>query len=550
MIFYIHIIIDSHFSVPSIFRIHSPFAGSTDVGCVVSPPGFLFQTMVFTSTGTTTLEDIIAYTGFIDPSVDLKNCVKDTLLRYISHLISELKSKTNAMNELKGVFNGAISSVTTSTETLHNSIELLSANPKVDNEFSKKLDTIESSLESINKKCVNVNVTSPDPNMKDGPRSIPITCDPYKEKAENVLPPDVYKEISEFLPTANYKAVGDQREVCYVGDFKYRYTGGHHEPAEIPGPVKNVIDVIKDKYETSKRKIISCMMTKYKDGDSHCPMHSDNERTIDPDSDIVTISIGCDRTMGFKSTEDPNKTATVPLPDNSLIVFSRTSQEYWQHSIPKTTEPTGVRYSLTFRIISPYFVNSTLIIGDSNTRDINFGEGMNCLGKWVPGKRIKASRIEDIPAPEDIAPFRNVIIHTGVNDINRSNAHSVEHLAVQLEQKCAAIHRRYPKTRIMLSPALPTKSYNININVSKFNECIVQLSRKHHNLILVDNSEFLNFNSYLLKDEYHSRKSGDLLHLGKLGLRCFAMSLKSYILGTNLYINQSMNFGQAFYSLS
>ena len=133
-----------------------------------------------------------------------------------------------------------------------------------------------------------------------------------------------------------------------------------------------------------------------------------------------------------------------------------------------------------------------------------------------------------------------------MNDINRNNACSPVQLAAQLEQKCAAIHKVYPKTKIFLSPALPTKSHDINIDVSNFNEYVVKLSKKHHNLFLIDNSIFLDSRTNLLKDEYHSRRPGDLLHLGKLGLRCFAMSLKSYILGRKLLINNSM---KAFTSL-
>ena len=292
-------------------------------------------------------------------------------------------------------------------------------------------------------------------------------------------------------------------------------------------------------------KITSCLASKYKDGQHYCPAHSDNEKSIAPASDIFTLSIGVDRDIIYTHIKNGVK-KTQKLSDNTLLVFSRASQEYWKHEIPKDDEVTGVRYSLTFRYNTPYEINSTLIIGDSNTRHINFGDGPNTLGKWVPGSRIKASRVKDIPSATDILPYRNVIIHTGVNDINVFNPVRADVLARELERKCSDIHKRYPTTKIFLSPALPTKDYNLNMRISDFNEHVVSLSKKHHNLILIDNSIFLDSHTALLKDDYHSMRHGDLLHLGKHGLRRFAVSLKSYVLGKSLNIHRSLNYRQAF----
>ena len=465
-------------------------------------------------------------------------CTKELAFLLCQKLFNTIAGMETAMDKLSEAFQATIKGI---TEREINGIVAPI------NETLKAVDTkIDEVTESVKNNSCNKNSgdNPTDSSISKSPKLESIKCEPYSTKIDQILPTEVYTEVSEFLPTIPYVAVNNQREVQYYGDFQYDYTGGYHDAADIPEPIKKVMTVLETKF---KGKVAnSCMATMYKDGESYCPMHSDNESTIGPTSDIYTVSFGADRIMEFRRSDGSIERVELPLEDNSLVVFSRTSQEHWQHSIPKTSESTGIRYSLTFRLIKPYYVNSTLLIGDSNTRYINFGEDKNCLGKWVPGERIKAGRIEDIPAPENIAPYRNIIIHTGVNDVNRYNSCSAVDLAAQLEQKCAAIHKVYPKTKIFLSPALPTKSHDINVDVSNFNEHVVQLTKKHRNLILIDNSIFLDSRTNLLNREYHSRRPGDLLHLGKLGLRCFAMSIKSNILGRKLHINNSM---KAFTSL-
>ena len=36
----------------------------------------------------------------------------------------------------------------------------------------------------------------------------------------------------------------------------------------------------------------------------------------------------------------------------------------------------------------------------------------------MPGKRVKVGHIDAIPDPEKIGPYRNIVIHTGINNIN------------------------------------------------------------------------------------------------------------------------------------
>ena len=479
-------------------------------------------------TAASTAKDIKDYTGAIDASADLKEVKKCELLKYINHLRTSLTAKIEVIDELKETFAETLKGITTATTSM------------ID-----KTQELQNTITEVKQKNVS---TVPGTSIRNENDLNTVEAEPYNSLSENALPEELYKDIYEnVLPGLNYKTMGDgQRDVCYFGKYNYRYKGGNHDPAPYPPQIKQFLDEILKSCDVEA----SVMVSRYNDQDSYCPSHSDNEWTLAPNSDILTVSFGDLRDMEFEKIGNPGRKITLPLPANSLLSFSRASQEHWRHAIPKSATVKGPRYSLTVRINSPYNINSTLIIGDSNTKYINFGEGPNCLGKWVPGERIQAGRIKDIPVPEKLAPYRNIIIHTGVNDVNRFNSKPANQLGSELQQKVVAILKTYPRTKIFLSPALPTRSYELNNKVSDYNEQIVSLTKTHHNIILIDNEIFLDSNTYLLKEEYSSKRYNDLVHLGGMGVRSFAMSLKSYVMGKNQHIRNSMNYNQAFYSSS
>ena len=81
---------------------------------------------------------------------------------------------------------------------------------------------------------------------------------------------------------------------------------------------------------------------------------------------------------------------------------------------------------------------------------MKFGEGKGTLGVWMPGKRVEAFHIEDIPDPLTIGPYRNFVIHTGVNNIKRRDRRSNCSLVNEMENKCKNILEVYPRSRIYL----------------------------------------------------------------------------------------------------
>ena len=310
----------------------------------------------------------------------------------------------------------------------------------------------------------------------------------------------------------------------------------------MPKPILDVVELIHDKFPNSM-KPNTCLINVYDSGTQHIPRHSDNEPEIAPESDIFTLTLGATRSLVFSSLIVTNAdSVSIPLKDNSLLSFSRSSQADWAHSIPPDSSIKEKRISFTFRCLSPHNRNSVLVIGDSNTRDLSFGSGKGKMGVWMPGKRIEAKRIENIPSPDSLAPYSNFIVHVGVNDIN-FRKETDDTLASLYESKCRAILDVYPECRLFVSLLPPTKSFELNKACSGFNICLGKMVMNLKSLGKVDIIEhhyLLDSHGYLDptlgRHVFDQRigvltpKHADAVHLGKEGIRLLVRAFKGKII--------------------
>ena len=352
----------------------------------------------------------------------------------------------------------------------------------------------------------------------------PTPAKPYTKLTHGFLKSMYLNELKEWLDNQEFTQLGN-REVLYIGDYDYWYGKVKHKAFTAPPIIRAIIDFLNDKTGST---VNSCLITRYADGKCTCPEHEDNEGVINPASDIHTLSIGKTRKMTLRQkTKDGNIVAEeVELPENSLLTFSRKSQDYFTHEIPADVNVDEVRYSLTFRDIKPFYLNSTCLIGDSNCHWMKFGSNQKmCFGKWIPGESIFTPKIFDIPGPEALLPYRNIIINVGINDLTTSAPLPPSALVNQLELKCHAIHQVYPNTKILLTAVLPTRSERVNSWVKEFNHHLRVLSTKHVNLKFLDTHDmFCKSPNGPLAEQYASKRHFDIKHLNGYGI----LTLKNF----------------------
>lgn len=135
------------------------------------------------------------------------------------------------------------------------------------------------------------------------------------------------------------------RLTAWYGDKGYTYSGLYNAPQ----PWLPVLLELKERVEqVSGHRYNSVLLNLYRSGQDSMGWHSDDEKELAPG--IASLSFGGERTFAFRhryQKEQPPVRLT--LQHGSLLLMQGTTQQYWQHQVPKTARAVEPRINLTFR---------------------------------------------------------------------------------------------------------------------------------------------------------------------------------------------------------
>jgi alkylated DNA repair dioxygenase AlkB len=224
---------------------------------------------------------------------------------------------------------------------------------------------------------------------------------PYSQYSEDFLSNQELSDLTSFLQeavTAN-KFVNENGHSVLSYGKPYHYTGSQtpSHPEAIPPELTKIIDklTVELKLDQPPNSVLINHYPKCEPGEtaSFLASHSDDEPVILPDSNIVTLSIGAARNIVFKPIHDANTgESTLELKGNSVYSMTRKSQAWFRHRIPAPEGGSQERFSISFRTVDEKLQRSTVIQGDSNTKEILFGEGSGKVGASYPGQRVKCAK--------------------------------------------------------------------------------------------------------------------------------------------------------------
>jgi len=140
------------------------------------------------------------------------------------------------------------------------------------------------------------------------------------------------------------------RKVAWFGDENYSYAYSGKTRTALPWT-----PALLDLRQTIQARVgavfNSCLLNLYHSGDEGMGWHSDDERSLVSGHPIASVSFGAERKFSFRHKRSA-ETVSVLLENGSLLVMAGTTQNCWQHSIPKTKRVTSPRINLTFRSIA------------------------------------------------------------------------------------------------------------------------------------------------------------------------------------------------------
>lgn len=87
----------------------------------------------------------------------------------------------------------------------------------------------------------------------------------------------------------------------------------------------------------------------YRDGNDSVAWHGDTVgRSSTEDTMVAILSLGATRVLALRP-RNGGRSLRLPQSHGDLIVMGGSCQRTWEHSVPKTTKPTGPRISIQFR---------------------------------------------------------------------------------------------------------------------------------------------------------------------------------------------------------
>ena len=347
----------------------------------------------------------------------------------------------------------------------------------------------------------------------------------------------------------NYTNVNGRKVASFGEDYKYAGSPNSNI-SDIPDWLKLIIDKVHGSDEYKDAQINQVVINRYT-GKTHLPEHSDDEDTIRPESTILTLTLGHQMEIIFKDKVSGREEKISPE-NGCLYAMSKSSQHFWTHRIVESDIEDSVRTSITFRSVGQNYKNSTLILGDSNTKHLKFSTSVQnkqgTFGYKLPGKRVETFHIKNID-PNKCIGYQNILIHCGINDI-RDNSPGRESTDPEpsdtnayfqnLIQKITEIKLTCPYASVFISPILPTRNLNLNSRVVQFNHLLfdfISNDVRGEGVRSLNLSEFLDERTGILRDDLRVWDSSaqcyskrDILHIGKTGIRLLAGCIRDGIL--------------------
>ena len=88
----------------------------------------------------------------------------------------------------------------------------------------------------------------------------------------------------------------------------------------------------------------------YRDGRDSVAPHNDHLNELRKGFPIALVSLGATRRMTIRAKAPPRRPIHVDLAAGSLLLMDYATQLHYTHGVPKTTEATGERISMAFRV--------------------------------------------------------------------------------------------------------------------------------------------------------------------------------------------------------
>ena len=140
-----------------------------------------------------------------------------------------------------------------------------------------------------------------------------------------------------------------RRKTAWYGDQPFCYTYSKIKRTALPW-TDELLEIKRIVENKEAAEFNSCLLNFYHDGDDGMGWHSDNEKELEKNGVIASVSLGAERKFSFKHKKTKEK-IDMMLRNGSLLVMKEQIQTHWMHQLPRSKKIKEQRINLTFRTI-------------------------------------------------------------------------------------------------------------------------------------------------------------------------------------------------------
>ena len=136
---------------------------------------------------------------------------------------------------------------------------------------------------------------------------------------------------------------------CWIADqgMEYGYSNMTMKPRPWTPLLKRAKKLVERKLNVSFNSVL---LNFYRDGQDSNAWHSDDEAELGESPVIASLSLGAPRDFQLRHKIKRSQRHKILLQNGSLLLMAGTTQQFWQHQVPKRASAQP-RINLTFRMI-------------------------------------------------------------------------------------------------------------------------------------------------------------------------------------------------------
>lgn len=166
-------------------------------------------------------------------------------------------------------------------------------------------------------------------------------------------PQEIFSSLLEEIPwkpdevIIMGRKITTKRKVAWYGESHYAYSGVKKTPLAWTPQLLALKEITE---RLTGEQYNSCLLNLYSDGTESTGWHSDNEKDMQNQGAIASLSFGAERRFLFQHKRTKEK-REVLLEDGSLLLMKGETQTYWKHALPPMRRIKSPRVNLTFRTV-------------------------------------------------------------------------------------------------------------------------------------------------------------------------------------------------------